>query len=144
MALPRDVGFGKDDFQKSKIFNQSDSLVNYILTILLAKPGNFPTMPKIGVDIGKYVKNSMETLDSELLKGLICSNCEALLPYITNDDVYVGVISDPNVPNRSILLVKIPLLVANNSKRIDEGNAYYAFYRNELNNLKFKFLVDRD
>lgn len=143
MALPRDVGFEKDDFQKSKIFKEADSLVNYILNILLAKPGNFPTMPKIGVNIGKYVKNSMESLDSELLKGLICSNCEALLPYITNDDVYVGVINDPNVPNRSILLVKIPLMVVGDSEKID-GSVYYAFYRNELNNLKFKFLVDRD
>lgn len=143
MALPRDVGFEKDDFQKSKIFKEADSLVNYILNILLAKPGNFPTMPKIGVNIGKYVKNSMESLDSELLKGLICSNCEALLPYITNDDVYVGVINDPNTPNRSILLVKIPLMVVGDSEKI-EGSAYYAFYRNELNNLKFKFLVDRD
>lgn len=143
MALPRDVGFEKDDFQKSKIFDPSDSLVNYILSILLAKPGNFPTMPNIGVDIGKYVKNNMDSLDSELLKGLVCSNCEELLPYISNDEVFVGVVQDPNSPNRSILLIKIPLVVQVESEKV-ESEAYYAFYRNELNNLEFKFLVDRD
>ena len=34
LALPRDVGIDKDNFQKSKIYNQTDSLINYILNIL--------------------------------------------------------------------------------------------------------------
>ena len=92
MALPRDVGFGKDNFQKSKIFDQQDSLVNYILNILLMKPGNQPSQPLLGVDITKYIQNNMETLDTESLKGLITSNCQDLISYITNDDIYVGVV----------------------------------------------------
>ena len=28
LALPRDVGLGKDNFQKSKISNETDSLIN--------------------------------------------------------------------------------------------------------------------
>lgn len=141
LPLPRDVGFIKDDFQKSTIYNRTDSLIKYILTVLTSKPGNFPTMPTIGVDISKYVKNSMETLDTELLKGLICSNCEDLLPYITNDNVYVGVIEDPD--KGSVLLIKIPLSVDAETQQ-SEADVYYAFYREELNNLKFSFAIDRD
>ena len=68
MTLPRDVGLGKDNFQKSKIYNETDSLVNYILNILLMKPGNMPSMPELGVNIGQYIQPHMQRkLDSEYL-----------------------------------------------------------------------------
>ena len=83
LALPRDVGIDKDNFQKSRIFNETDSLINYILNILLMRPGNMPGMPDLGVNIGQYVQPSMQSkIDSEKLKGLIVSNCENLLPYL--------------------------------------------------------------
>ena len=55
LTLPRDVGLDKDNFQKSKIFNTTDSLINYILNILIMRPGNMPGMPELGVNIGQYV-----------------------------------------------------------------------------------------
>lgn len=143
MALPRDVGLGKDNFQKSKIFSQTDSLVNYILNILLMKPGNLPSMPQLGVDITKYVKDHMaESLDTEMLKGLICSNCEDLLPYLSDDNIFVGVV--PNeVDGRDYLIIKLPLTEPDQDEK-NKVDVYYAFYRDELNSLKFEFLVDRD
>lgn len=139
LALPRDVGIDKDNFQKSKIFNETDSLINYILNILLMRPGNMPSMPDLGVNIGQYVQPSMQSkIDSEKLKGLIVSNCESLLPYLTADEIYVGVAIDDM--GRDVLLIKLPLIVDTSSK--EEKDIYYAFYRNELNNLEFNFLVD--
>ena len=139
LALPRDVGIDKDNFQKSRIFNETDSLINYILNILLIRPGNMPGMPDLGVNIGQYVQPSMQSkIDSEKLKGLIVSNCENLLPYLTADEIYVGVAVDDM--GRDVLLIKIPLIVDVSSK--EEKDIYYAFYRNELNNLEFNFLVD--
>lgn len=140
MALPRDVGFGKDNFQKSKIFDQQDSLVNYILNILLMKPGNLPSQPLLGVDITKYIQNNMETLDTETLKGLITSNCQDLISYITNDDIYVGVVTDNE--GKGVLVIKIPILI--DVEEENQVDVYYAFYRDELNNLQFNFLIDRD
>ena len=139
LALPRDVGIDKDNFQKSRIFNETDSLINYILNILLMRPGNMPGMPDLGVNIGQSVQPSMQSkLDSAKLKGLIVSNCENLLPYLTADEIYVGVAVDDM--GRDVLLIKIPLIVDVSSK--EEKDIYYAFYRNELNNLEFNFLVD--
>ena len=139
LALPRDIGIDKDNFQKSRIFNETDSLINYILNILLMRPGNMPGMPDLGVNIGQYVQPSMQSkIDSEKLKGLIVSNCENLLPYLTADEIYVGVAVDDM--GRDVLLIKIPLIVDVSSK--EEKDIYYAFYRNELNNLEFNFLVD--
>jgi len=141
LALPRDVGIDKDNFQKSKIYNQTDSLINYILNILVMRPGNMPSMPELGVNIGQYVQKSMQgKLDSDLIKGLIVSNCEDLLPYLTSDDIYVGVMKDEN--DKDIMVIKLPLIVDEVSQ--EQKDLYYAFYRNELNDLKFSFLLDND
>jgi hypothetical protein len=141
LALPRDVGLDKDNFQKSKIFNETDSLINYILNILLMRPGNMPSMPELGVNIGQYVQSSMQSkLDTELLKGLITSNCEDLLPYLTSDDLFVGIAQDEY--GKDVLLIKIPLVVDYDSQ--EQKDIYYAFYRNELNELEFSFLMDND
>ena len=141
MTLPRDVGLGKDNFQKSKIYNETDSLVNYILNILLMKPGNMPSMPELGVNIGQYIQpNMQQELDPELVKGLIVSNCEELLPYLTADEIIASVARDDL--GRDVLLIKIPLIMDEGSK--NEQDIYYAFYRNELNELEFNFLVDDD
>lgn len=141
MALPRDVGLGKDNFQKSKIFNETDSLINYILNILLMRPGNMPSMPEIGVNIGQYIQPSMQKrLDTEFIKGLIVSNCEAILPYLVSEELIVSIVRDSF--DRDVLLIKIPLVVESDSRV--EKDVYYAFYRNELNELEFNFLVDDD
>ena len=141
MTLPRDVGLGKDNFQKSKIYNETDSLVNYILNILLMKPGNMPSMPELGVNIGQFIQpNMQQELDPELVKGLIVSNCEELLPYLTADEIIASVARDEF--GRDVLLIKIPLVMDEGSK--NEQDIYYAFYRNELNELEFNFLVDDD
>ncbi len=141
LPLPRDVGLGKDNFQKSTIFNETDSLVNYILNILLMRPGNMPSMPEIGVNIGQYIQPNMQKeLDPELIKGLIVSNCEDLLPYLTADEIIVTIIKDGY--GRDVLIIKLPILMDNQSKV--ERDIYYAFYRNELNELEFNFLIDDD
>ena len=141
MALPRDIGFDKDNFQKSRIFNETDSLINYILNILLMRPGNMPSMPEIGVNIGQYIQPSMQKkLDTEFIKGLIVSNCDAILPYLVSEELIVSIVRDSL--NRDVLLIKIPLVVENEAKV--EKDVYYAFYRNELNELEFNFLVDDD
>ena len=138
LALPRDIGIGKDHFQKSKIYNETDSLVNYILNILLMKPGNMPSMPHIGINIGQYVQPTMQQqLDVELIKGLIVSNCEDLLPQLSTDELLVTVVMDEF--NKPVLLIKIPMYVDEEEIKFD---AYYAFYRNTLNELEFNFLVD--
>lgn len=150
MTIPRDIGFEKDNFNKSKICNETDSLVNYIVNILLMKPGNLPGMPHIGVNLSKYIQKDMRTLDSETIKGLIVKNCEDLLPYISGDDIYVGVVNDKDLvengdttdEGREVLLVKIPLKVNEATRENSDKDVYYAFYRSELNELKFDFLVE--
>ena len=142
MPLPRDIGIEKDNFQKSKIYNETDSLINYILNILLMKPGNLPGMPGVGVDIGKYVeKNMVNTIEPDTIKGLILDNCINLLPYLSSDELYVGVLM--NAEGQQYLVIKITIMSDENGSR-EYKDVYYAFYRSTLNELEFNFLIDRD
>ena len=142
MPLPRDIGIEKDNFQKSKIFNETDSLINYILNILIMKPGNLPGSPELGVDIGRYVnKNMNNNIDPEAIKGLIVDNCVDLIPYLSTDELFVGVLSDPD--GREFLVIKFTLYSDITGSK-EYNDVYYAFYRNELNELEFNFLVDND
>lgn len=139
MALPRDIGLIKDDFQKSMIYNRHQSLINYILNILLMKPGNLPTMPELGVNITKYIKNNMEEiLDPAQLQGLIASNCKSILPFIDESRIFVA--NDIVYNNKSYLIISIPLL--EEVEKSSSITAYYAFYRDELNRLHFNFQIE--
>lgn len=140
MPLPRDIGIEKDNFQKSKIFNETDSLINYILNILLMKPGNLPGLPEVGVDIGRFVQKTMN-VDSEMIKGLILANCMDLMPYLSTDELYVGTML--NVDNQQYLVIKFTIYSDINGSK-EYSDVYYAFYRNTLNELEFNFLIDRD
>jgi hypothetical protein len=142
LPLPRDIGIEKDNFQKSKIFNETDSLINYILNILIMKPGNLPGSPELGVDIGRYVnKNMNNNIDPESIKGLIVDNCADLIPYLSTDELFVGVLTDPG--GREFLVIKFTLYSDITGSK-EYNDVYYAFYRNTLNELEFNFLVDRD
>lgn len=141
MPLPRDIGLDKDNFQKSRIFNETDSLVNYILNILVMRPGNVPGMPELGVNIGQYVHPGMQgKIDVNQIKGLILSNCEQLMPYLLADKMVVAIVKDQY--GKDVLLIKIAVGVEQDSRQ--QKDIYYAFYRNELNELEFNFLVDND
>lgn len=142
MPLPRDIGIEKDNFQKSKIFNETDSLINYILNILIMKPGNLPGSPELGVDIGRYVnKNMNNNINPESIKGLIVDNCVDLIPYLSTDELFVGVLADPD--GREFLVIKFTLYSDITGSK-EYNDVYYAFYRNTLNELEFNFLIDRD
>jgi hypothetical protein len=142
LPLPRDVGIEKDNFQKSKIFNETDSLINYILNILIMKPGNLPGLPDVGVDIGRFVdKNMNKGIDSDMIKGLILDNCMNLLPYLSSDEIYVGVLT--NADGQQYLVIKLTIATDDGISK-EYNDVYYAFYRSTLNELEFNFLVDRD
>ena len=142
MPLPRDIGIEKDNFQKSKIFNETDSLINYILNILIMKPGNLPGSPELGVDIGRYVNKHMNSnIEPEVIKGLIVDNCVDLIPYLSTDELFVGVLTDPS--GKEFLVIKFTLYSDITGSK-EYSDVYYAFYRNTLNELEFNFLIDRD
>ena len=53
--LGYDVLLDQDEFHKPKVIDTFDMCVNIILTLLVMKPGQYPSIPELGVDIEQYL-----------------------------------------------------------------------------------------
>ena len=46
-----DPAFGKNAFNSPKYYNETQTAANNILTILFGRPGFYPSIPDLGMDI---------------------------------------------------------------------------------------------
>lgn len=136
MALPKDVGYGLDDFQRMKVYSESESIARYILTILLTRPGNYPGLPHIGLNVKQLLYDDLNEFNATSLKEQIYNQCSALLPHIVGDDVYAGLIE---YNGTTFLLIRVSVEVNSKMQKIN-----YAFYQDELRELKFDFQIEDD
>ena len=136
MALPKDVGYGLDDFQRMKVYSESESIARYILTILLTRPGNYPGLPHIGLNVKQLLYDDLNEFNATSLKERIYDQCSALLPHIVGDDVYAGLIE---YNGTTFLLIRVSVEVNSKMQKIN-----YAFYQDELRELKFDFQIEDD
>ena len=49
--------FGLDDVGKAKQLNETEALANAILNLLFGKPGYFPSMPNLGINIQSILQS---------------------------------------------------------------------------------------
>lgn len=136
MALPKDVGYGLDDFQRMKVYSESESIARYILTILLTRPGNYPGLPHIGLNVKQLLYDDLNEFNATTLKEQIYDQCSALLPHIIGDDVYAGLIE---YNGTTFLLIRVTVEVNSKMQKIN-----YAFYQDELREIKFDFQIEDD
>ena len=68
MTIPRDVGFGLNDFQEMQVYSEGESIARYLSNILLMRPGNLPGLPHIGLNIRELLYCNMGEIDSQDLK----------------------------------------------------------------------------
>lgn len=136
MALPKDVSYGLDDFQRMKVYSESESIARYILTILLTRPGNYPGLPHIGLNVKQLLYDDLNEFNATSLKEQIYDQCSALLPHIVGDDVYAGLIE---YNGTTFLLIRVSVEVNSKMQKIN-----YAFYQDELRELKFDFQIEDD
>lgn len=54
-TLGYDVSLDYDEMSKPKILSTFELCVNSILTLLFMKPGQYPSIPTLGIDINKYL-----------------------------------------------------------------------------------------
>lgn len=136
MALPKDVGYGLDDFQRMKVYSESESIARYILTILLTRPGNYPGLPHIGLNVKQLLYDDLNEFNATSLKEQIYEQCSALLPHIIGNDVYAGLIE---YNGTTFLLIRVSVEIDSKMQTIN-----YAFYQDELREIKFDFQIDDD
>lgn len=78
-----DTTFELNEFGQPKIQSEIELIKNIILFVLFSKPGQYPSLPHIGLDIQSRLYSFYDELDVEDLKTQISGQCEALGAYFS-------------------------------------------------------------
>lgn len=91
-----DPAFGVNEYGKPKMLTEDQTLVNNFLMLLLGKPGFYPSIPTIGIDIEQYLYTFIDDINLDELKAKIAVQCNDFLPAIRegNFDIQKTVMRD--------------------------------------------------
>ena len=106
MAIEPD--FGVDNFNNPKMFNESETLVNNLLMLLFMKPGSYPSLPNLGIDITQYLYMFFDEINTNKIKNDIATQCVQFL-----DCIEAGTLDVQKVfyNNKPLLLIILPVKI---------------------------------
>ena len=84
-----DLTFGANDFNEPKLTSEIETLRNVLLFVLFARPGQYPSLPSIGMDIEQYLYSFYDELDAEDIKAQIIAQCGMLNQYINDETIHI-------------------------------------------------------
>ena len=135
MAIPRDMVFGLDSFQKPKVLSEVESVAQYILNILVWKPGNLPGLPHIGVNIQEMLYSYVDDFQPEVLKTKIEDQCNELMPHLLTSNIALGPVG---FDGKEFFVIIIPVIVGG-----EEHSISYAFFKDSNNQFSFGYEIDQ-
>lgn len=102
-----DPMYGVDDFNKPKVRSEMETYVNSVLLILLTEPGTYPSLPRFGMYIIKYLYQFEDEIDVDHIKAEMVFQCNEFLPEISSKDldVYIGYYKD-----EPMLVFQMPMI----------------------------------
>lgn len=103
-----EVGFGPDNFGNPKVLSEKESLLQIVYNVFSAKPGNYPSMPEIGIDIASRILYlTGDTIEVEELERDIKTQLSMVIPGEKLGDVIVGVQS---INGQVAVVIRVPLV----------------------------------
>jgi hypothetical protein len=113
-----DPCFGVDHYNRAKVLSESKTTAYNILTILFGKPGCFPSLPQIGMNIKQYLYEFEDSFDCEAIKAILASQCSDFVENIR--DGTFNVYQD-RYNGQPMLVFSVPIFVSGNESEIVLG-----------------------
>lgn len=129
-----DPQFGVDSYNRAKILNESQTIVYNILTLLFGKPGFYPSLPQIGMNIQQYLYAFEDDFDVNVLKAQLASQCRDFIDCI-QDGTFDIIKSEYN--GQPLLIFVIPTVITNM-----ETNLLLGVTTTESGEYRFNFTFD--
>lgn len=113
-----DPQFGIDSYNRAKVLNESQTIVYNILTILFGKPGFYPSIPRLGMNIQQYLYSFEDEIDTTMLKAELASQCKDFIDVIEDGsfDIIKSTYND-----QPLLIFVIPTIITNSEKNLFLG-----------------------
>lgn len=99
-----DFAFGTDTLGRPKVLSSFQIGVNAVLTLLFMKPGQFPSIPDLGIDIDSYLHEYSDDPNIPIeIKNKLSDQCNRLDVIGLKIDVSIDKMDD----NKDALLIEI-------------------------------------
>ena len=106
-VIELDPTFDTNNFGQVKILSETETYVRNLLLILMGKPGFYPSIPDLGMDIGQYLYGFEDEIDTNEIKTKLAKQCSDFIPEIDSGDFDVFV---EHYKNRPMLVFKLPVI----------------------------------
>lgn len=84
-----DTTFELNEFNEPRIRSEIETLKDALLFVLFTKPGQYPSLPMIGLDISKYLYEFYDSINEDDLKTQIIDQCNLLGVYINGGSILI-------------------------------------------------------
>lgn len=132
-----DPTFGVNNFNKVKVLSEAETYVNNILAILFGKPGFYPSIPELGMDITQELYKFEDEIDTDKLKSQLAYQCEDFLPIIKDGSMDI---ITTTYKNNTMIIFVLPVIINDNSIALalgvsinEKGEMVYQFTANPEN-----------
>lgn len=88
-SIGYDGTFELNEFNQPRIKSEIELVKDIVMYILFTRPGQYPSLPNIGLDIQSILYSFYDELNTEDLKEQIISQCEALDQFFRNGSIEV-------------------------------------------------------
>ena len=123
--------FGVNSFQKAKYKNETETIADAFLALLFGKPGYFPSMPDLGINIQNTIYMFWDEINTDMLKAQIVTQCSVFKEFV--DDGSLDVIKS-SYNKKPLLLVVVPVQIKNTKETLaigitqdENGNTEYNY-----------------
>lgn len=104
-----DATFDINNYSSPKLISQTELAKNIIMFILYSKPGAYPSLPQIGLNIDKYLYEDYETLKVDTIQQQLVEQCSFLEEFFANGSIKLKKIIENNKPTIKIEVNYEPL-----------------------------------
>lgn len=103
-----DPSFALNDFKEPLYYNESETIARNILFVLFGKPGFYPTMPTLGMNIQQLLYNFDDEININAIKAKLISQCSAFYSSINDESFDIQKVVKNN---KVYILIKIPTIL---------------------------------
>lgn len=116
--MPVDPTFGVNDFNEVKILTEVETKVNNILMILFGKPGFYPSIPSLGMDISQYLYMHEDEINTSEIKSRLVFQCKDFLADIESGEIDIYKTTHKG---NTLLIFKLPIIISNSNISVALG-----------------------
>lgn len=91
VEFKKEMDFDIDNFGRQKYLTSIESIGNIILNLFFMRPGSYPSMPDLGLNIRSMLYGLSDEIDVDEIKNKLQTQCTELLPHLVLGEVRVFV-----------------------------------------------------